>query len=437
MSGRAVAGSRLALVSLLALVSPAGAALGAEVTRVASGRAAPGEGFDFHLSAAFGHERRTAAVRREAQGPATGGRIAVADDLVYRQSRDVLHLRMDVGVLEDLGLFVTAPLVLADRRSLDFARAGCGGGGGGCVDERSATILRDGILPGFGGASFGWDAVEGRRFTSGSETVFRGPVRRGLESLGLGASYAVMNQARDPTRPTWLVRFESRFAVGPDRRYDPARPDANRAVGLGYHQLVLSTVFSRRFDALDPYLGLWYMLPRATGGGPFGRYALGSGSFGQPQQRAGTEVGLEATAWEAPAGRRRLALELRGRMELRMFGLAQGELWEPLSGPSTCPTDRATCRAGIDRDLTGDGVPDPNPGVTRSPSYGLFGGDAGLSAQLGRFARLRGLFGVTFEQSRMLTDARSGFGVYDDPGRRFRVEAARSWHLLLDGALLF
>jgi hypothetical protein len=73
----------------------------------------------------------------------------------------------------------------------------------------------------------------------------------------------------------------------------------------------------------------------------------------------------------------------------------------------------------------------------RSPAYGLIGGDAGLSAHIGRHARLRSLFGMFFEEAHFLTDAASGNSVYDIPGRRFRVEGQYAWHILVDAAATF
>ena len=112
--------------------------------------------------------------------------------------------------------------------------------------------------------TYGWDATHARRFQSPSDTVFRGPTRHGVGYLAVGATWAVMNQARHDTMPTWLVRVESRFSVGDAQSYDPGRSSANETVAPGYHQLVLSTVASRRWNTLEPYLGGWYMLPRGS-----------------------------------------------------------------------------------------------------------------------------------------------------------------------------
>lgn len=427
-------GSSIVVLSLLT----AEPGQSAEVTRVVSGSGESGDSIDFHLSLAWQHEARTASLKREMA--VAGGVASRVDDLVYRQTRDVLTFRGDIGVYKDLSLFVTLPVVLADDRRLDFDRgAGCPilAAGEGCVNETTSSLLRDRIVsrPNAMG-QFGWDTEHNRPFERGSESVFRGPTRRGVESLGVGASWAVFNQARDDTKPTWIMRFESRFAVSKAMRFDAAQPRANRSVGLGYTQVLLSTLASRRFGFLEPYVGFAYMLPVGMGG-VYDNPALGENAFSRPQQRVAAEAGLDITAWQDARAKQRVSFELRGRYELRIFGLAQGELWEPLSGSSACPADAAACRRDVDRDLDGDGMTDPNPGVTRSPSYGVFGGDLGISMQVGRYVRFRGLVGMILEQDRFLTDGRTGNEVYDIPGRRFFVDGGRSWNLLVDGGLLF
>jgi hypothetical protein len=435
---RAVRRNLKAILAVAVAVGGLPAAEAAEVTRVVSGSRQPGALVDIHLSLAWTHESRSAAIRREIEGQATGGRIALRNDLVYSQTRDALRLRADVGIWRDLSLFLALPIVLADDRGLDFDRSACGfSAAPGCIDETNATILRDGILPGFGAPSYGLDSPHQRPFQRPSQSVFRGPTRKGLEYLGLGTSYAILNQDRDFTHPTWIVRFEARFAVGGDMRFDPLRAGANTDAGPGVHQLVFSTIFSRRLWALEPYLGGFYLLPLATSGGPLAREVLGKGAALSPQHRAGADLGVEAVVWDDPRSQRRITLDLSGRLELRTFGLEQGPLWEPLSGAAACAKDKTSCRKDVDRDLNGDGQIDPNPGTTRAPAHGLIGGAAGIGVRAGRFLRFRGLAGLTFEQAHSLSDGRSGNDVYDIPGRRFRLEEGHSWHLMLEGGLLF
>ncbi len=436
---------RKALVFLLlsSVFLPAPGAHAAEVTRVLSGSRAKGELFDMSLTASWLREDKTAIIKREFEAASTGGDTTVIRDLIYRQSRNLLNLRADTGLFRNISAFVVAPLVLSDDRSLSFDRRsdGCQMMGAtaftpDCVNEVNSTFLRDGIQDKVGG-EFGWDATHNRRFSSPSEMVFRGPTRKGLEYLSIGLGWAVFNQQTDDTKPTWIVRLESRFSVAEDMRFDREKSSANTGVGLGYHQYVLSTMFSKRFDWFDPYLGGWYMLPSTTSGSIYKQYPLGRNGFGGPQHRVGADFGVEGIIWEQPREQQRVTLELRGRLEMRSFGLAQGELWEPLSGRSTCPMDPLACRKDIDWDLNQDGKVEPSNGVTRSPSYGLFGGDAGLNVQVGRYVRFRGLFGLTWEQDRFLTDGRSGNDATDATGRRFRVEDARLWHVMLEGGLLF
>jgi hypothetical protein len=412
----------IAVVGWATLVSASGASA-AEVTQVLSTRSLRDR--DIQVSVAWQHNQSTASIRRELVEP-TG--VLLINDVRYRQTRDSLLLRGEVGLVHDLSFFLGLSLVIADDRQLAFDKRGqCATAP--CLE----TLLRDGILPGDPSTSWGIDAEKGGPFQAPSEQVFRGPTRSGLAYLALGLRWAAMNQARDRTKPTWVLGLESRFSVAQDQRFDPAAPSANRGVGVGYHQLILSSVFSHRLGAFEPSLGGWFMQPLLTSASVYRNH--GSGPYGTAQRRAGGDVGIEAAVWEDAARRARIALELDGRIEYRLEGLAQSELWEPLSGDPRCATDAARCRPGID---VGDGgATAVHSGIVRSPAYGVFGGDAGFSAQVGRYARLRGLFGLRFHQGHFLTDGGSGNAVYDVPGRRFRVEDAVSWLVFVNGTATF
>jgi hypothetical protein len=412
----------MVLAGFWALVS-AEVVSAAEVTRVLSTRNVKDR--DIHVSLSWDHDAASASIRRE-YVQSTG--TLVINDVLYHQVRDSMQLRAETSVYHDLSFFLAASFVLADNRGLDFDRSGACATGD-CVE----TLLDDKILPGSQNTSWGLDAENGRPFQSPSNHVFSGPTRKGFEYLGLGLRWAAMNQARDNAKPTWTIGMETRFSVAGDQRFDPGKPTANRSVGLGYHQFILSTMFSRRFGAFEPSMGGWFMQPWLTSGSVY--KDIGTGPYSAPQRQLGGALGVEATVWEDLAQHARFALEADGRVDYRLEGLAQSELWEVLSGDSRCTTDATFCRTGIDVDKAG--LASPNPGVVRSPAYGVFGGDAGLSAHFGRFARLRGLFGMRFQEGHFLTDGSSGNSVYDVPGRRFRVESAHSWHILLDVTATF
>jgi hypothetical protein len=363
------------------------------------------------------------------------------------------------------------PLVLSDATRLDFDQSegsNCvfpdmASGRPTCVDQTNSTILRDGILPS-DGTQWGLDAAHNRGFTEGAG-VFRGPKRKGFESLGVGVTWAAFNQARDDTKPTWTLGFDAFLDVFKDKRFDPANPNANTSVGLGYHQFMWSTWVSKRFRHFDPYFGAWYSLPVRTNGSAF------SGLPGQtglhPQHQAGVTIGVEQVAWENVPAKQRVTVEGRFHLKQMFFGGSHSEIWEPLTGSSACSgIDPAACRAGIDLDPDGDGTADtPHPGVTSTESYATFGGDLGLNIQVGRFVRFRGLFGLTGAAPHLLTNAvtgtdRNGNGrvdicnrtdpacdptevnpayreAIDLPGRRFRVEGTKIWTLFLEGSVMF
>ena len=328
----------------------------AEVSRVLTGFD-EAKRFDFNVAVSWTHDQRQSIVDRELQ--ATTSRLV--NDLIYQQTRDVLHTRIEMGIMRDVGLHIDLPYVLRDDRSLDFDRRsnpcvfpGDAGGAPTCGNQDNSTLLRDGILPGAGQSTYGVDArAGGSGFTAPSSTVFQGPRRSGLEYLGVGLSWAVMNQGRDDTKPTWLLTLDGKFDVGSTMRYDAAHPAANTGVGLGYHQLVASTVTSKRMGALDPYFGVYYMLPLPGGNSPFDSLPMGSQPYARPQTRAGAQFGFEFVPWEHREINQRVTFEARARADHRWRGSGRSELWEALSGSSACSASSATaCRAGIDLDLT-------------------------------------------------------------------------------------
>jgi hypothetical protein len=396
----------------------------AEVTRVLSARSV--KDFDFDFSLAYLHDNGRGLVKREAVDATS---VLVVNDLLYRQIRDSLLLRTDVGLVHDVSLFVAGSFVVADSRGLDFDRVDdCVADG--CVE----TLLRDGFLPGEQSTRWGLDAETGRPFQAPSTQVFAGPKRSGLEYLAFGARWAPFNQARDHTKPTWMVGLETHLSVGEDQRFDPGKPTANRGVGPGYHQFILSMAFSRKFADHEPFVSAWYMEPALTKSSVFKNQ--GEGEYASVQRRTGGQAGIESEVWGNPTLGSRLVLQASGHLEYRFAGLAHSELWEVLSGDSRCgPTATAYCRPGIDVNRKGESA--PNSGISRSPGYGLAGFDVGFSAQASRYARLRGLLGMLFVESHLLTDGASGNQVYDIPGRRFRVEASYSWHVLVDAMATF
>jgi hypothetical protein len=456
----------LVVVPVLGALALAPAARAAEVTRVVS--ALDDENaFDFNVTVAWLHEAKSAFIKRES-AEQNG---ALVKDLQFFETRDILNLRMDFGILWDVGIHVAAPLVLADNSHLDFDQSA----GSGCtfpptmpatcVNQGNSTILSSGILPS-NSTSWGINSKAGApaqgtgSYTSGTR-VFQSPQRSGFESLNLGLTWAAFNQRRDDTRPTWTLNFDALLDVFSDKRYDPSNPNANTAVGLGYHQFVWSTFVSKRFRYFDPYFGAWYMLPVRTNGSIYQDINGGNQTAVNPMQQVGIVGGFEQIAWENPRADQRVTVEFQGRATQHFYGRSASELWEPLAGSSKCTAPGTPdCRAGIDYNL-GDTNAFPYPGVTDTQGYGSFGGNLGLNVQVGKYARFRGLFGLLIDEPHFITY--SGTGVdrngdgrvnldpnanppeanvlyrdsIDAPGRRFKVEGTEIWSLYLEGSIMF
>jgi hypothetical protein len=477
-------------LGLAALWLAAPASRAAEVTRVVSALD-PDNPFDFNLTISYLHQQKSAFIKREsvASHTATDGTQIFSNqllkDLQYAQTRDILNLRADFGIFRDVSFHIDAPIVLRDDRTLSFDQSarntseGCHFPGEvdpmgqpyapTCVNASNSTVLADGILPGAGKPQYGIDAVHPDRngFSDPSSTVFRGPTRAGIEYLGLGLTWAPFNQARDDTKPTWTLGFDSRLDVGKDARFDPSDPGANTAVGLGYHQLVFSTAVSKRFRYFDPYFAAYYMLPIRSTNSPYQHYAQGSQTSVNPQQRASVMIGVEQIAWENPHAFQRVTVEVRGHVDEHFFGRSQSEMWEALAGSSKCTGTIASadpnCRASLDYDPV-SGKAMPYPGITETEAYASFGGDAGVNIQVGKYVRFRGLFGLTIDQPHFITFANAGKDLHgqangspdgrvnlndaqernpvyresiDTPGRRFKVEGTEIWSLFLEGSLMF
>jgi hypothetical protein len=145
-----------------------------------------GGGFDLHFTLRYQHSWKRAQVLRETQDPAVDPAAAggIARVLVarYVESTSRLNARAELGVFQDLGLIFRVPIILSHSAELD-ARGAAPGALDGAPGE-----------PLFG-------------------LPFRPPNRSGVEYLGVGIDWGILNQWRDSAQPTLLVGVEGRFSV--------------------------------------------------------------------------------------------------------------------------------------------------------------------------------------------------------------------------------
>lgn len=237
--------------SLLALALPAAAA---EATRVASSGDEDNP-FDLDFSIRADYVQDRALITREYTRDYPSGTplsaVQERPELRYLRRTFAIMPRMAVGIWKDLEAHIEVPIVLSSNTKWHYAQY-------------------HGVNAGPGSATFnnGIDA-NGVACTSapcpvfpGEGTVFHGA---GLGDLKLGLAWGILSDARDDTKPFWLVGVD--FIFPTSKMYDPGigrtgalnvSPNADAAnpgpFGENVFKIDLVTALSKRMGPADPYV---------------------------------------------------------------------------------------------------------------------------------------------------------------------------------------
>ena len=197
--------------------------------------------FDLNISIGFSQMWKNANIRRETNlfqpGLSTGGFVPATENVAhYTQSVSTLNMGLDIGIFRDLALALRLPLILADSRALSPLDG----------SDKNPQRLQD---------------ANGQQLFS---VPFKSPTRSGVDWFSAGLDYAIMNQQRDWTKPTWIVGVEGRFGVGARLHAcndqaaikcpDPNNPGQDRSdpgisrgmYGVGVHTLSFAAFRLRR-----------------------------------------------------------------------------------------------------------------------------------------------------------------------------------------------
>ena len=477
----------------------------AEITDLASSFE-KGKPFGFKLGAKYNFSYKTASITRESlpllQSPRTRTdvynhykvplgedlpRTEIVPDLLFAQRKHSLSLDLAIGLFQDLQLAVSVPLVLRDERQYNLdPNAGwntCAAGAWDCVATSSSTYL-DGIYP----------SQPADQIDSGS-LLFRAPVRGGsglnmLDTVNVSLMGAPVSQRRDPSKPTWVIGVEGQISIGTimgydnTRRYlDPNQPSQKllidqsvtadpqgqrgwQGVSEGLHRIIVRTALSHKFKYVDPYLGLWYMIPiaRKDDGSPWKTDYGFQQKRSSPQQQAGTTFGFEATPLENKEKGHRFALDFRGGLNFHFLGRGYSEAWALFSSSNALVCDDATalpppfnykdtmgrpgtlnavtqgtfnpaCRAPLSENISGDSRPrltnaspyyqQPYTGLTLIENYLTFTAEAGIIAELFHHVRVRLAFNYLRDQGHVITQDDAGTITYPD-GNRSALNGGRN-----------
>jgi len=424
--------------------------------------------FDFRFRVRYDHTEKRASIKRELEGLPGQTTIQLFKDLVYRSHRDQVALRAEVGLYHDLQLSVELPIIIEQQQAYGYDQSL----GGSCVfpsmssmptcvDATNSTTVGDGLVP-----AAGYDATNRGVGTNGS-TVFRGALRgaRGgsggdaFDTLNVGLTWAPLSQARDDTKPTWVVLVEGQFSIGNIMTFDRNNPDANHGVSDGTHRLFIRTALSKRYRWFEPYWGLWYLLPIQRGGSLFVDYGP-SQKLKNPMMQGGTTFGTAVIPYDKPAKQYQIAFDLRARIEGHFNGRGYSEAWELLASSPVlaCDSMQARWNPQCDPAAPNNGY-NNNPiftGVTTIENYATLGADVAFRAQLGPYFQFRTGFEYSRDQSHFITGDDIGkpmnptgrvmnaneFNpayrpVIDLPGRRFRVEDVNVYNFFIAAQAMF
>jgi hypothetical protein len=452
-------------MAIVTVVAAAVTARGAELTDVASSFDSETV-FDFRFRFRYDHTEKRAQIKRELEGVTPDqASIGRYKDLLFEEHRDTLTLRTEVGLYHDLMLFLELPIIYSDESTYSFdtsAGSGCTYppvSDPTCVNGSNSSSVVDGIIP-----AGGFDAQRNGAAAPAGGPLFRGVARGAhggsggdaFDTLNVGLKWAPLNQRRDPTKPTWVIGVESQFSIGTVKSLDRARPNANHGVSDGLHRLIFSTAVSRRLGPIDPYLGLWYLLPIPRDDSLFKDYGP-SEQNKNPQQHGGASFGFEAIAYERPRESYRVALDFRGRLEGHFAGRGYSEAWELFASSPALQCDTAYNRS-CDPTVASRNAYQGQPftGITAIDSYATLGADLAVNGQIGRYARVRAGFEYSHDQSHLITGDDIGTPatpngrvtapdefnpafrpIVDLPGRRYLVDNVSVYNAYLWAQVMF
>lgn len=360
--------------------------------------------FDLNLVLGFQQSWKNAKIRRETQlqqansNLATGGFIPATENVAsYSSTMSTLLVGADVGVYHDVALIFRLPIILSWAQSL--------GDLDGSSNVQSQRLQ---------------DPMGGQLFT----IPFSSPTRSGIDWFSIGADWAIYNQQRDDTKPTWVIGIEGRIPVGTPLHAcnaqapngqpqcpDPSNPTANRDPGIsrGMYSLIGKSIWSRRFGYVEPYAGFWVQADFPTGDSDFGKWNPDSNLSRTPPLLGSFALGLEAVPYEHREQFQRLSTDFRFRGTYHSPGRDYTELFDAL-GSSQASSLRQPNYASYTSGPGGAGsVVDTSSeqvyfsGVTETQAFGSFTFGTSATWQAGEYIKFRLGADFTYVQSHLIT----------------------------------
>jgi len=390
--------------------------------------------FDLHLSLGYQSTWTNANIYRENSisqpGLTTGGYTTSNLNVAkFEQRVSRLNTRADIGIFRDIALVVRMPVILSDDRELK--------GVDGSAEQQS-LILR---------------GAPGEQLF---RLPFKSPTRSGIEYLAVGIDFGLMNQARDATKPTWVIGIEGRFDIDEPMHACNANPepvnlnpavaqvdcadpsDINRngvsgefvddfgslegsfsgsrdaGVSRGTTGLEGHIYLSRRVKYIEPYGGFKALIEFQNDSSDYGATDLQGSLVNHPPLRGSMIAGIAVMPWEVRDAYQRLTLDFRFTGTYVSEGRDYSELFDAL-GSSDAPSLRvpqyAEYQANGDAATAGNfpSVANPNSqkvyftGLTDVQQHGIYNIAGSVTYQAGEYVKFNAGAGYTFVQGHVIT----------------------------------
>ena len=213
--------------------------------------------FDAYVTTSFLLRFESGFIAREAMGQNSNcnqnnpTNCDPVEELSWNKSTTMLNINGEIGLFRDLSFTLRLPIIIQQSLSFDYA---------------------DGITPA--------QSTIDPNTNQASDTLFSVPSEyqhAGVGNLELGLRYGPLNDARDHTKPNWIMFF-SWSMPWTSEVYRPGQDSGKTKlpVGTGVHYLTFGTALSKRVanlgligidpkiyrrGYLDPYFSIAYILP--------------------------------------------------------------------------------------------------------------------------------------------------------------------------------
>lgn len=389
--------------------------------------------FDLNLLVGFTQSWKRASIRRETQlsqpGLSTGGFIPASENIAsYSSSTSTLLVGADVGIYRDLALVIRLPVILGWSQNLG--------------DLNGSQAVASQLLQ---------DPAGGQLFS----VPFTSPTRSGVDYVSAGLDWAIFNQQRDATKPTWVVGIETRFAIGTPLHACNANPapgvaqcpdpvtGANRDPGISrsVDSVIAKTIWSRRFGYVEPYSGFWAQADFPTGDSDLSKWNPDANLEKSPPLLGSFALGLEVVPYEHREQFQRLSADFRFRGTYHSPGREYSELFDAL-GSSQAPSLRSPRPAGYMANPGGmpPSIADPQSekvyftGVTEQQAFGSFTLSASATWQAGEYVKFTLGSAFSYAQPHLVTAADSCNPNIMDPAQAGPCQAVVGGKTVVAGA---